>query len=196
MKRRKNASARNAGTGRNELDIMENKENNFAERLQEHLLQFCTSQGLLKGTLLATPDIDGTWERYAPSYYGDAVKEFNAYPEFSLGCAGYLGMAVAKLWDEDWERYANLPYSFFQGTRGFDDMDDYVLGTILSDKDFCLHAMQSCSVTAYNFIMKSGVEPGTAEAYRMVLEAMSAMFKTGAAIELCHLGYKYEKLSL
>lgn len=196
MKRRKSAYARNADTGRNELDIMENKENNFAERLQEHLLQFCTSQGLLKGSLLATPDIDGAWERYAPSYYGDAVKEFNAYPEFSLGCAGYLGMAVAKLWDEDWTCYGNLPYTFFQGTRGFDDMDDYILGTILSDKDFYLHAMQSCSVTAYNFIMKSGIEPGTAEAYRIVLEAMAAIFKTGAAIELCHLGYKYEKVSL
>lgn len=175
---------------------MENNENTFGNQIQEHLLEVCTSQGLLKGALLESPDIDETWERLASSYYGDAIKEFNAYPEFSLGCAGYLGMAVAKLWDEDWERYSALPYSFFQGERGFDDMDDHILDNILSDKDFHVQAMQSCSAAAYNFMMKSGVEHGTAEAYRMVLEAMSAMFKTGAAIELCRLGYKYEKVSI
>ena len=44
--------------------------------------------------------------------------------------------------------------------------------------------------------MKEAPEPGTAEAYRFFLAAVETMFKTGAAIELCRLGYKYEKVSL
>ena len=35
--------------------------------------------------LLNTPDIDEAWVRYAPSFFGDAVREFNKYPEFCLG---------------------------------------------------------------------------------------------------------------
>ncbi len=86
----------------------------YKDDLTTHLLSVCTGNGLLKGTLLSTPDIDEAWVRLAPSFYGDAVREFNHYPEFCLGCAGYLGMAIAFLWDADWARYAEVPYAFFQ----------------------------------------------------------------------------------
>ena len=62
-------------------------EDRYREALTTHLLQVCTDAGLLKGTLLSSPDIDEAWVRYAPSFYGDAVREFNAYPEFCLACA-------------------------------------------------------------------------------------------------------------
>ena len=87
----------------------------YKEGLTQYLVEVCTGNGLLKGTLLSTPDIDTAWVRLAPSFYGDAVREFNHYPEFCLGCAGYLGMAIAFLWDADWARYAEVPYAFFQG---------------------------------------------------------------------------------
>ena len=168
----------------------------FKERLSEHLLKVCTSQGLLKGTLLSSPDIDEAWMRYAPSYYGDAVPQFNAYPEFTLACAGYLGMAVAFLWDKDWVKYMDAPYTFFQGERGFDDMDDHITGTILKEGKHSVKAMQACSAAAYHFLMKEVPEPGTADAYRMFLVAGETMFKVGAAIQLCSLGYKFEKVGL
>ena len=94
----------------------------YREDLSAYLLASCTDAGLLKGTLLSSPDIDEALLRLAPSYYGDAVREFNKYPEFTLACAGYLGMAVAHLWDTDWARYIDVTYSYFQGERGFDDM--------------------------------------------------------------------------
>lgn len=168
----------------------------YKERLSAHLLEVLTADGLLKGTLLGSPDIDEAWLRYAPSYFGDAVREFNAYPEFSLACAGYLGMAVARLWDQDWLKHMNAPYSYFQGARGFDDMDDHITGTILRDTKHSVPAMQTCSATAYHFLMKEGPEPGTAEAYQMFLATAGLMFKFGAAIELCRLGYKFEKVNL
>lgn len=168
----------------------------FKERLTEDLIEVCTAEGYLKGVLLSTPDIDSAWVRYAPSYYGDAVREFNKYPEFSLACAGYLGMAVALLWDRDWARYMDTSYSFFQGERGFDDMDDHITGSILRENKRSVAAMQCCSTEAYHFLMKEGPEPGTAEAYRLFLIAVETLFKLGAAIELCHLGYKFEKVNL
>ena len=176
----------------------------YCDGLTQHLLKVLTGSGFLKGVLLATPDIDEAWLRHAPSFYGDAVREFNGYPEYCLACAGYLGMAVAHLWDADWPRYRESPYAFFQGPRGFDDMDDYITGNILKDCKlngathacYSVSAMQSCSAAAYHYLMRESPEPGTAEAYRLFLATVEVMYKMGAAIELCRLGYKFEKVDL
>ena len=168
----------------------------YREDLTKYLLEVATGNGYLKGTLLSTPDLEEAWQRLAPSFYPEAVREFNGYPEYCLACAGYLGMAVAHLWDKDWPKYMNVPYSFFQSERGFDDMDDYITGNILKEGKRCVAAMQSCSAEAYHFLMKSGAEPGTAEAYRFFLISVETLYKIGAAIELCRLGYKFEKVNL
>ena len=176
------------------LLMVSNNTKTAEERLTEYLLELCTSQGYLKGKLLFSEDLDGFWHRIAPSYYGDSVSEFNDYPEFSLACAGYLGMAAALLWDKDWSKYADVPYSFFRGPRGFDDMDDHITGTILKEEKTSVGAMQSCSTAAYHFLLKEGPEPGTAEAYKLFLTIAEVMFRTGAAIELNLLGYKLERI--
>ena len=126
----------------------------YSNDLTASLLEICTDTGLLKGTLLSSPDIDEAWLRYAPSFYGDAVRNFNAYPEFCLGCAGFLGMAVAFLWDRDWSRYMDAAYSYFQGERGFDDMDDHIADTILQDRRHSVPPMQSCAANAYHFLLR------------------------------------------
>ena len=161
----------------------------YRDDLTAYLLEVATGSGYLRGTLLNTPDLDEAWQRYAPSFYGDAVREFNGYPEYCLACAGYLGMAVAHLWDKDWPKYMDTPYSFFQSDRGFDDMDDYITGSILKDNKLSVAAMHSLSAEAYHFLMKSGAEAGTAEAYRFFLISVEVMYKTGAAIWLNKLGY-------
>jgi hypothetical protein len=168
----------------------------YREDLKKHLLEVCTGNGYLKGTLLNSPDIDETWVRYAPSFFGDAVREFNKYPEYCLGCAGYLGMAVAFRWDKDWAKYADAPYAAYQGDRGFDNMDDHITDDILRDRKHAVPAMQSVAASAYHFLLREGPEPGTAEAYRMFLATIEIMFSIGAAIELCKLGYKFEKVNL
>lgn len=167
--------------------------NNYSENLTEHLLEVASGSGFLKGVLLSSPDIDDAWMRYAADIYGDAVHNFNEYPEFCLACAGYLGMAVAHLWDEDWIKNQDRPYSFFQGPRGFDDMDDHITGAILKEKDRSVAAMESCSAAANHYLYRSGAEPGTAEAYHLFLKTMEVMYRIGAAIELCRLGYRFEK---
>lgn len=166
----------------------------YKDRLLQCLLRVCTSEGWLSGTLLETPDLDEAWLRYAPSFYGDAVRNFNAWPEFCLGCAGYLGMAVAALWDRDWERYKAVPYSYFHGKRGFDDMDDHIAESILFETKESRAAMQACALQAHDFLMRQSAEPGTAEAYRLFLATVEVMYRIGAAIELHRLGYKFQKV--
>lgn len=166
----------------------------YRDALERYLLEACTGAGYLGGALLSTPDIDEVWERYAPSFIGDAVLDFNEYPEYCLGCAGYLGMAVAFYWDADWAKYRDKPYSAFLGDRGFDDMDDHITGDILRETEFSVAAMQSTAASAWHFLMRESPEPGTAPAYRMFLVTVEVMYRIGAAIELHRLGYKFEKV--
>ena len=56
--------------------------------------------------------------------------------------------------------------------------------------------MQSIAAAAYHFLMRESPEPGTAEAYRMFLVTVEVMYKFGAAIELCRIGYKLERVTL
>jgi len=122
---------------------MEKSIEKYREDLTQHLIEVCTGNGYLKGTLLNTPDIDEAWVRYAPSFFGDAVREFNKYPEYCLGCAGYLGMAVAFSRDKDWEKHREEPYTSFQGERGFDDMDDHITDNILRDRKHSVPALKT-----------------------------------------------------
>ncbi|MCM1502062.1 MAG: hypothetical protein NC115_05280 [Bacteroidales bacterium] len=168
--------------------------------LTSYMLKYCTDLGFLAGTLLNSEDIDSRWQDIAPEFCAEAVREFNSYPEFCLACAGFLGMAVAGLWDIDWERYSTRDYAFYKGPGGFDTMDEHILWKLLNlpkgspDEQAAVKKMQSCSTEMYHLLGKSSVERGTADAYRLFLSAMTVMFKTGEAIELYKLGYKFEKL--
>lgn len=168
--------------------------------LTDYMLKYSTDLGFLSGTLLNSEDIDDKWKEFGPDYCADAVTEFNAYPEFCLACAGFLGMAVASLWDADWNRYSTRDYAFYKGPGGFDTMDEHILWKLLnlpngSQKEHdAVNIMQSCSSEMYHLMSKSTVERGTADAYRLFMSAMTVMFKLGEAIELHKLGYKLEKL--
>ena len=48
----------------------------------------------------------------------DAVPQIAEYPTVSVAWATYLGMAVAKLWDEDWIENCNTKYEQFYGDQG------------------------------------------------------------------------------
>ncbi len=168
----------------------------YESQLNKYLLGHATQAGLLGGVLLDTPDIDEKWNEFADSFLADAVKEFNQYPEYVLACAGYLGMAVATLWDLDWEKYAGETYSFFQGENGFDDMDDYINDKIMGDPEYSVTAMQSCSAAAYHFLLHYDVEPGTVMAFKCFLSTVATMYKIGAAIRLHRLGYKFERVGV
>ena len=82
----------------------------YENNLTQELLKLCTNYKMLDGTLLSTDDIDDQWKELAPEYMADAVPQIAQYPTVSVALAGYLGLAIARGWDADWEMCKNCGY--------------------------------------------------------------------------------------
>jgi hypothetical protein len=174
----------------------------FETSLQESLLKICTTNGMLSGTLLASDDIDQRWHDLAPEYMADAVKEIAQYPSVALAWASYLGMAIANGWDTDWEKCRAMGYSEFYGPRGFDDMDEHIVYDIIglnpnSDEANRLEeTLRTIAEHSLSQIRHSGIEPQSPMAFHTFARACKVLYRTGAAIELHRLGYKFEAVNL
>ena len=178
------------------MDRFEKYESDLVDRLVE----LCTVRGLMDGMLLSTPDITARWEPIALEYSGDAVREFNGYPEVVLAWTAYIGMAVACWWDKDWTRYKDQGYSSLVGSRGFDDLDEHITRDILKlplnskeAKDIASN-LAFLAGEAYSFMMRQGAEPQSVDAFNVFRHTLSAMYRIGAAVELKALRYKMEKI--
>ena len=104
---------------------------NFESRITDELLRMCKQYGVLDGTLLATDDISARWDELAPEYMADAVPNIADYPTVAIAWAGYLGMAVAHQWDEDWAANSKNEYKSYYGAQDFDDMDEHIVRDII-----------------------------------------------------------------
>ena len=76
---------------------------NFEEILRKDLHQFLLSMKEVDERLPECPDVEEKWESIAKAYIPDGIREFNDFPSASLGWMMYIGMAVAKMWDTEWE---------------------------------------------------------------------------------------------
>lgn len=176
--------------------------NEYEERLQIELLKLCTSHGMLEGTLLASDDIDERWNDYASHYMADSVSQINTFPAAAIAWAGYVGMAVAHRWDEDWEQYAEEEYDALHGERGFDDMDEHIvqniLGLALESEEAAKieDTMRSCAHTAMTLIRREQVEGQSTKAFYIFARTAKVLYRIGAALELRRLGYRFEKVNM
>ena len=133
---------------------------------------------------------------------GDAVPQVNAFPAAAIAWAGYVGMAVAHRWDENWEQYATEPYSALHGAQGFDDMDENILQNVLhlsleeEASQKIEDMMRRCANTAMTFIRREDIEAQSTKAFYIFARTTRAMFRIGAAMELHRLGYKFEKVNI
>ena len=78
-------------------------EQTFEDIIRQDLHQFLLSMKEVEERLPECPDVEEKWEAIAKAYIPDGIKEFNDYPTASLGWMMYIGMAVAKFWDVEWE---------------------------------------------------------------------------------------------
>ncbi len=145
-------------------------------------------------------DIEACWKSVAEAYLPDGVPEYQNYPLASLGWMMYVGMAVAKLWDTDWERYSkeeNL-YTMLRDKRGYDAMDEAIAEDVLRvgkpEQEAIAKLVMHCAQTAYDIISHAGIEPSTPEAYVAFVDALHALYRIGAATELYRLGYRMQLL--
>lgn len=179
---------------------MELNKNRLEQVFREDLRQYLLSNKMVDEHFPEAPDIENLWAKIGESYLPDAIREFAKYPTVSLGWIMYVGMAMAKYWDTDWELYSKLedPYKHLRDAIDFDHMDDYICETILqldAEEHKRLAArVAECASRAYNILVHQGLEPGTEAAFRGFIAALHQMYLMGMAIELKALGYHMTKI--
>ena len=176
-------------------------DNPVEQKFHDDLYGYLRTLDLVDERMPEAPDLDDLWFKIGQSYMADGIREYNTgYPSVALGWMMFIGMAVAKYWDVEWEVYGKVPdlYVYLRDRIDFDHMDDYIL-----DKVLCLDAdsrkkmndavAESASRT-YNMMSHMCLEPGTAAAMRAFTAALHQMYVMGVAVELKALGYHTTKL--
>ena len=191
----------NRPTEGNQNPTEENKKLTVEEIFQYDLHQYLTSVQRVDEHLPEAPDLEQLWAKIGESYLPDALREFNKYPTVSLGWIMYVGMALAKYWDEDWELYGKVEdlYKYLRDRIDFDHMDDYICEKVLllnEDEHKAVNGIVAeCASRTYNLLIHQGLQPGTEEAFRGFIAALHQMYLMGIAMELKALGYHMTKLS-
>ena len=113
----------------------------------------------------------------------------------------YIGMAVARYWDDDWGIYAHIAdlYTYMRDKRGYDNLDEYVRQDVLllkgNDYDAIERLVADTAERTYAALRHQHIEPGTPEAFRAYVACLHQLYLMGMALELHHLGYHMTKLS-
>lgn len=168
----------------------------FNKDLSAYLL----AQGKIDAHFPEAADIEACWAKVGESYLPDGMREFAAYPTVSLGWMMYVGMAIAKYWDEDWELYGKVEdlYGYLRDRIDYDHMDDYIAQHVLllgeADRKELQSLVGECAARTYSRLTHMGIEPGTKEAFRAYVAALHQLFLMGAAVELKTLGYHMTRL--
>ena len=169
--------------------------NEFEEKVHEDLHKFLLSMKEIDERLPECPDVEEKWESIAKAYIPDGVREFHSFPSASLGWMMYTGMAVAKLWDTEWDTYSQLDdlYAYLRDKRGYDTLDEYIREEVLQltgvDYNVLEKLVGECASRAYNALMHQRIEPGTKEAFDAYVSCLHQLYLMGAAIQLKRMGY-------
>ena len=81
---------------------------NLEELFKFDLHQYLLSLNRVDEHLPEAPDLEELWSKIGESYLPDAMREFSKYPTVALGWIMFVGMAMAKYWDVDWELYSKV----------------------------------------------------------------------------------------
>ena len=168
---------------------------NFEEILHKDLHQFLQSMNEVDERLPECPDVEDKWEEIAKAYIPDGIREFQNFPSASLGWMMYIGMAVAKMWDTEWDIYSkkdNL-YAYLRDQRGYDSMDEYIREEVLLLQGAAYTALEKvvgeCASRVYHALRHQNIESGTKEAFNAYVSCLHQLYLFGAAMQLNRMGY-------
>lgn len=182
---------------------MENKKNitEVEELFRQDLHKYLVSVGMVDERMPEAPDIEELWQKVGESYLPDGMREFAGYPTVSLGWMMFVGMAVTKYWDADWELYSKVGdiYKYLRDQRDFDHLDDYVCESVLllsgEEHEKMTKVVGECASRTYSMLYHQHLEPGTPEAFQAYVSALHQMYLMGMAMELRRLGYHMTALN-
>ena len=167
----------------------------FEEQLHQDLHQFLQSMKVVDERLPECPDVEEKWEQIAKAYIPDGIREFNDFPSASLGWMMYIGMAIAKFWDDEWELYSKIEdiYAYLRDKRGYDSMDEYIREDVLllSGIEYTMleKLVGECASRVYNALIHQRIEPGTKEAFDAYVSCLHQLYLMGAYMQLKRMGY-------
>ena len=179
---------------------MENKSKRIEEIFKQDLSMYLASRQRIDEQLPDAPDIEEQWAKIGESYLPDAMREFSKYPTVALGWIMFVGMAIAKYWDEDWELYGKVEnlYIYLRDRIDFDHMDDYICEKVLllngEAHKAVTNVVAECASRSYSKLIHLNLQPGSEEAFRGFVAALHQMFLMGIAVELKMLGYHMTKM--
>lgn len=174
---------------------------NIEETLRKDLHQFLLSMKEVDEHLPECPDVEDKWEDIAKAYIPDGIREFQSFPLASLGWMMYIGMAVAKMWDTEWEIYSKIEdlYTYMRDKRGYDSMDEYIREEVLLlrgvDYTVLERVTGECASRVYNTLMHQHIEPGTREAFNGYVASLHQLYLMGVAAQLKRMGYHMVKIN-
>ena len=173
---------------------------NLEEQLHDDLHQFLLSMKEVDEQLPECPDVEEKWEPIAKAYIPDGIKEFQNFPTASFGWMMYIGMAVAKMWDTDWNTYSKMEdlYTYMRDKRGYDAMDEYIREEVLLLQGIDYTALEKltgeCASRVYNAMMHQHIEPGTKEAFNAYVACLHQLYLMGSSMQLKRMGYHMTKI--
>lgn len=174
---------------------------NIEETLRKDLHQFLLSMKEVDEQLPECSDVEDKWEDIAKAYIPDGIREFQSFPLASLGWMMYIGMAVAKMWDTEWEIYSKIEdlYAYMRDKRGYDSMDEYIREEVLLlrgvDYTVLERVTGECASRVYNTLMHQHIEPGTREAFNGYVASLHQLYLMGVAAQLKRMGYHMVKIN-
>ncbi len=172
----------------------------FEDNLHNDLCQFLFSMEEIDQHMPECPDVEGKWEEIAKAYIPDGIREFNDYPSASLGWMMYIGMAVAKMWDAEWEIYSKIEdlYAYMRDKRGYDSLDEYIRKELLllkgTDYTMLEKVVGECASRVHNALMHQHIEAGTKAAFEAYVACIHQLYLFGAAMQLKRMGYRMTKM--
>ena len=172
----------------------------FEENFRKDLSTYLQDRNLTDKMLPEAADIEEKWQKIAEAYLPDGMREFTAYPIVSLGWMMYIGMAIAKYWDEDWELYDKVEnlYTYLRDRIDYDHMDDYICEKVLlltADEHKQLTAVVGeCAARTYSLLRHLPVAAGSSDAFHAYVAALHQLYLLGAAIQLKRMGYRMTRM--
>lgn len=177
-------------------ELIEKYESIFKEDLKTYLLSIKE----VDDHLPEAPDIEELWAKIGESYLNDGMREFTNYPSVAFGWIMYVGMAIAKYWDEDWELYNKVEdlYVYLRDKIDFDHMDDYIREKVLllsaEDARKLQNIVAECGERTWGKYRHQNLQPSSTEAFYAFVAGLHQMYLMGAAIQLKRMGYHMTKL--
>ena len=172
----------------------------FEKKLHKGLHQYLLGIGMVDERQPECPDVTDKWELIGSSYIPDGAREYRDYPVASLGWMMYIGMAVAKLWDDAWEIYSQIEdlYLYMRDKRGYDAMDEYVCEDVLmvrgKEEETLSQVVSECASRVNADLMRGRFEPGTKEAFEAYVTCLRQLYFFGVAMQLKRMGYHMERI--